>query len=464
MRRAEDRAGAAGRQGRSGLRAARNGKDPAGPEGANRRARRVEDGRYGLMMRLSFLLIAGLAFAPAAAMAAQNDPAQAAAQGAATGQPFAAALYVDGRAITNYEITQREKFLQAIEGPGDHSAEAVKALIDDKIRLFEAAKYGIVPTDADIKAGMDEFASRAKMTGDEFVAQLEKAGVDPQTFRDFVKAGQAWREVVQGTIAQTVTISDADVTESRALSLAHGVPRLLLSELVMPATPDYAPKTVPLAEELSKTLKGDAAFSAAAKKYSASDSASKGGKLDWIPAAQLPNAVVQAVTGLAPGQVSQPVALPNAVGIFELRGIEDAPAPPPARVEVDYAEYLLPGIHTPKVAAEAARIRARAETCNDLYGLARGKPASVLTRVKQSLPQVPADVALSLAQLDPGESTTELTRGNDTVFLMLCSRTVTQNPPMDTQELKSALFAAKANALADQKLDELRADAIITAP
>ena len=73
-------------------------------------------------------------------------------------------------------------------------------------------------------------------------------------------------------------------------------------------------------------------------------------------------------------------------------------------------------------------------------------------------------MALSLAQLDPGESTTELTRGNDTVFLMLCSRTVTQNPPMDTQELKSALFAAKANALADQKLDELRADAIITAP
>jgi peptidyl-prolyl cis-trans isomerase SurA len=433
------------------------------------------------MMRLSFLVIAGLALLPAAAAAAQTTATETTATqttatqttatqsgtpqtGAPIANPFAAALYVNGRAITNYEVAQRERFLAALEGPGDHHDEAVKALIDDKLRLFEAAKYDIKPTDAEVKAGMDEFASRAKLTSDQFLAELEKAGVDPQTFRDFVKAGQAWRAVVQGTIAPTVTVTDADVKDSRALSLAHGVPRLLLSELIMPATPQYAPQTVPLAEQLSATLHGDAAFSAAAKKYSASDTASKGGKLDWISASQLPQPVVQAVTGLAPGQVSKPVALPNAIGIFEMRGLSDAPAPPPGRIEVDYAEYLLPGIRTPDVAAAAARLRARAETCNDLYKLAKGQPADVLTRVTQALPKVPADVALELAKLDPGESSTNLTRGNNTVFLMLCARTVTETPPQTPEEMKNALFAAKVNALADQKLDELRAAAIIRKP
>lgn len=406
---------------------------------------------------------------PAAAASAQATATQSGAQmaaqvGAATANPFAPALYVDGRAITNYEIAQREKFLNAIEGPGDHHDEAIKALIDDKIRLFEASKYDITPTDAEIKSGMEEFASRAKMTADQFVAELKKAGVDPQTFRDFVRAGQAWRSVIQGTIAPTVTVTDADVKDSRALSLAHGVPRLLLSELIMPATPQYAQQTIPLAEQLSATLHGDAAFSAAAKKYSASDTASKGGKLDWISASQLPQPVVQAVTGLSPGQVSKPVALPNAVGIFEMRGISDAPPPPAGRIDVDYAEYLIPGIRTPEVAKAAARIRARAETCNDLYKLAKGKPADVLTRVTQALPKVPADVKLALAKLDPGESTTDITRGNNTVFLMLCSRIVTETPPQTLDEMKNALFAAKVNALADQKLDELRAAAIIRKP
>jgi peptidyl-prolyl cis-trans isomerase SurA len=88
----------------------------------------------------------------------------------------------------------------------------------------------------------------------------------------------------------------------------------------------------------------------------------------------------------------------------------------------------------------------------------------VLTRVTRALPKVPADVALELAKLDPGESSTNLTRGNNTVFLMLCARTVTETPPQTPEEMKNALFAAKVNALADQKLDELRAAAIIRKP
>lgn len=420
-------------------------------------------GRTG---RAALLLCAALAVAPAGAAAAQGSAAAADTVGmdAATANPFSAALFVNGSAITNYEIVQRERFLQAIEGPGDHRKEAVKALIDDKLRLFEAAKYGIKPTDKEVQDGMTEFASRAQMTADQFVAELKKADVDPQTFRDFVAAGQVWRTVVQGLVTPQIHISEQDLKDSHALSLAHGVPRLLLSELIMPATPDYANQTIPLAEHLSQTLHGDAAFAAAAKKYSASDTASKGGKLDWIPATSLPNSVVKAVTGLSPGEVSPPVAMPNAVGIFELRGISDAPAPPADRIEVDYAEYLVPGIRTPQVARTVARIRARASTCNDLYAIAKGQPPSVLTRTTQKLPQVPADVRLELAKLDPGESSTTLTSGTNTVFLMLCSRTVAPDTPQTTEEQMNALFGSKVNALADQKLDELRAAAIIRYP
>jgi peptidyl-prolyl cis-trans isomerase SurA len=404
-------------------------------------------------MRLTLSLTACLALlAPGLSAAAQD------------GNMFAAAVMVNERAVTRYEVAQREALLSLLSGPGDHHDEAIKGLIDDRLRLAEAARYGLVVGDTDLKNGMEEFAARSNLKADEFLQKLQQGGVDPQTFRDFVKAGLAWRAVVSATIAPTVKVSDADIQDARALSLAHGVPRVLLSELILPGTPEYIGQTGPLAEQLSATLKGDAAFAAAAQQYSVSDSAKNGGKIDWIPVSNLPQSVVTAIISLSPGQVSKPLALPNAIGIFELRGLADANLPPAAQINVDYMEYQIPDIRTPEGAAALARVHDRTTGCGDLYGLAKGAPEGTLTRVSQGLPAVPADVALELAKLDPGEVSTTIRQGPNTVLLMLCSRTVTENPPPTQEALRNALFNDRVNTLADAKLDQLRAAANIRTP
>ena len=381
---------------------------------------------------------------------------------AADANPFAAVATVNERAITNYELSQRIAFLQLLNGPGDHHDEALKALINDRLQLTEAKRLGVTVTDAQIKAGMDEFAARTKLATPEFIAQLNKAGIATQTLRDFVEAGVAWRAVVGGVIAPRVTLTAADVKDAQALSLAHGVPRVLLSELVLPATPEYIAQTGPLADQLSKTLHGDAAFSAAAEKYSASASGKQGGKLDWMPTANLPPAVLTAVLSLSPGQVTSPMALPNALVLFEMRGLEDAASVPSADVSVDYMEYLIPGGHSPEALAEAARIKAKAQTCGDIYGAVKGTPPDQLTRTTQKLAAVPTDVGYALAKLDPGEVSTDLTRGSALVYLMLCSRTASPTPPPTEDELRAALFDQRVNGLADAYLAKLRAAAIIT--
>lgn len=404
-------------------------------------------------MRLTLSLLAGLTvLAPVAAFAAQE------------GNPFAPVMLVNERTITAYELSQREKFLEMMSGPGDHTDEAMKGLIDDRLRLIEAARYGIKPTEDEIKAGMLEFAQRGNMTTDQFLQKLQEGGVDPQTFRDFVTAGQAWRDVVRATIAPRVSVTDAEVKDSRQLSLAHGQPRLLISELILPATPEYIGQTAPLAEQLSQTLKGDAAFSAAAQQYSVSDSAKQGGKLDWIPVTNLPQTVVSAVIGLSPGQVSKPVNLPNAIALFELRGLADAPPPPAQMVTVEYLEWSIPDVRTPAGAALAAEVRAKVTTCGDLYGFVKRAGGPALVHSSDLLPKVPADVALELAKLDPGEVSTTLSDGSGTRLLMLCSRMVTPDPKVTEDDLKSELFSAKVNALADARLDQLRAAANIRQP
>ena len=80
------------------------------------------------------------------------------------------------------------------------------------------------------------------------------------------------------------------------------------------------------------------------------------------------------------------------------------------------------------------------------------------------LDQVPAAIGAELAQLDPGESSSAITRGPWRVFLMLCSRTAVQELPAQRDDIRTQLINARLGGLAERYLSELKADAIIREP
>jgi hypothetical protein len=127
---------------------------------------------------------------------------------------FAPRLYVNDRAITNYEVEQRALFLRVLRAPGNPEEEALKALTEDRLRQTEAERLGIKLVEKDLTAGLTEFASRANLTAEEFAAELEKAGIAAETFRDFVAAGVLWRQVVRAKFMGQVPISEADIDKA----------------------------------------------------------------------------------------------------------------------------------------------------------------------------------------------------------------------------------------------------------
>lgn len=365
------------------------------------------------MMRANLLILAlraALALLLAVPAAAQQSP-------------FAPRVLVNGSAVTHYEVEQRRAFLQLLRAPGDLDEAAVQALIEDRLRMQEAEKLGIELSERQIMAGMEEFASRANLTVEQFVEAIGAGGVAPETFRDFVHAGLAWREVVRARFAGSVTISEAEIDRALSTASQRGAgTRVLISEMIIPAPPQSAEAAQALAARLSATLGGEGAFAAAARQHSASGTAGRGGRLDWIPLANLPPQLRPLILGLAPGQVSPPVPLPNAVGLFLLRAIDEGGPVTEADATLDYAQFLIPGGRSAAALEEAARIRAKVDACNDLYAVAKGLPPERLTRETRRLSEIPSDIALELARLDANESSTALTRGDALVFLMLCSR------------------------------------------
>lgn len=374
---------------------------------------------------------------------------------------FAPRLIVNDRAITNFEVEQRTQMLRLFRAPGDLDEEAVKALVEDRLRMAAAKDLNIKATPDQIKAGMEEFAGRANLNAEQFLTALQQAGVSGQTFRDFVEAGLVWREVIRRKFGPKANITEAEIDRAIAASNTNTALRVLISELVIPAPPGQEGRVMALARQLKSQIKTEGGFASAARRYSATATAGRGGRLDWMPISNLPPAIAPLVLGLAPGEVSDPVEMGGAVGLFQLRGIEEIQGAAPKSVSVDYAQYLLP---SGKGAAEnAAKLRSKVDTCNDLYGLAKGQPEDRLVRKTQNLGEVPTNIAMELAKLDPNESI-DYASGGAHVLLMLCKREPVLDVPPSRDDIRSQLVNLRLGSLAQSYLEELRANAIIREP
>ncbi|MGR3504171.1 peptidylprolyl isomerase [Pseudaestuariivita sp.] len=389
--------------------------------------------------------------------------------GAALAQnAFSTAIQVNDSAITFYDLQQRERFVTLLRAPGNPADVARQQLIDDRLRLQAARNAGVRPSNQDILDGMSEFAGRANLTREEFVAALEGSGVDPQTFRDFVEAGLSWRILVQQRFGNRSRPSDGEI--DRALNRSGGQSniRVLISEIIIPAPPREAARVNAIAQQVSAST-SEAEFSRYARRFSATPSRRAGGKLPWQNLSDLPPALQPIILSLSRGEVTDPLPIPNAVALFQLRGIEEGPYSAPSYAAIEYAAFYLPGGRTEATIQEARRISRRIDNCDDLYGVARGLPEDRLERVSRTPDQIPTDIAFELSKLDPGETSYTLTRsdGQALMLLMLCGRSATL-PELDEgvedtsrDEIALGLRNRRLATLADSYLEQLRAEARI---
>jgi len=381
------------------------------------------------------------------------------------GGPFAPRMIVNDEAITNYEVEQRTRLVQILGGAGEPGKVALDSLIDDRLREGEAKRLGVTLSDEELSEGMENFSSRANMSTDDFIAALGQAGVAPESFRDFVKANVLWRKIVRGRFGPRAQITEAEIDRALALSSPQGRAsgaQVLLSEIVLRAdTPEYRADAEETASRLSASVGSESEFAAAARQYSVSQSRNEGGRIPWMPLSNLPPQVAAQVLTLGPGDVSEPLALPNAIVLFQLRAIREAGAAAPETVSVEYARFLIPG----GTMADALRVRGEVDTCDDLYGVAKGLPEERLIREVRPVGDVPQDIAKELAKLDDGEISYGLSTPQTAVVLMLCGRTPDLGDvEIDREAVRRSLLNQRLSGYADSYLAELRADAIIREP
>lgn len=377
----------------------------------------------------------------------------------AEANPFKPVLVVNDRVITQYELDQRRLFLEILRQPGDLAQMARSSLIEDRLRMFAAEDAGIRLSPEQVAQGMAEFASRANLSTEEFVTVTGQMGLDAEAFRDFVEAGMAWREVVRAKYAGKVSITEAEIDRAIANYQPTSAVTLQLSEIVLPGKGGDLSGAMAMARRLRAQIKTEDDFTALARSNSSGPSAGSGGRLGMQRLSELPEASRAALERLAPNSLSRPVTLEDRVVLYWLAERGEVPLAKGEGAWLDYAQFLVP--EWANAEAELAAVRARVDTCDDLYTVAKGLPADRLIREGKPLAAVGGDIGAVLATLDAGESSTRISRGGWRVFLMLCARGPAPDLVPNRDTIREQLLNQRLSSLADIHLEELRSEAII---
>jgi peptidyl-prolyl cis-trans isomerase SurA len=131
----------------------------------------------------------------------------------AGGSPLQAqtvAVMVNGEPITNYDIEQRAK-LNVISHKASTRQQVIEELIDEKVKIREAKKFGVDPSASDIDASFAQISSRMRTTPELLTKSLEAQGIRADTLKSRIKADMVWGSLVRGRFKESLQVGEKDV-------------------------------------------------------------------------------------------------------------------------------------------------------------------------------------------------------------------------------------------------------------
>lgn len=116
--------------------------------------------------------------------------------------------------ITERDISQRielRKILGDLPSGGMNRQQALQNLIDDQVKLLEAKRLMLVPSDAEISDRMQRIAKGMNISRDELLAKLKKEGISEASVRRYLQASVAFSRIIAAKYREAVQATPAEV-------------------------------------------------------------------------------------------------------------------------------------------------------------------------------------------------------------------------------------------------------------
>jgi len=120
-------------------------------------------------------------------------------------------VMVNGDPITDYDIEQRSKLDFLSTHKQSSRQDVLNELIDDKVKIKEAKKYGVDPTSSDIDQAFASMGSRMRITPEQLAKSLESQGIRAETLKARIKSDLVWTSLVRGRYKERLQVGERDV-------------------------------------------------------------------------------------------------------------------------------------------------------------------------------------------------------------------------------------------------------------
>ena len=351
--------------------------------------------------------------------------------------------------------------------------QILRQLIDETLQVQEAKTADITVTPGEIAQALGRTAQTSfKVAPDQLPTLLAKAGTSERTLRREIEAELAWQRYLRRRVEPFVNVGDQEVKGILdRLKAAQGTQEYNVKEIFLNATAANEQQVFANARQLIAELgKGQQPFDYYARQFSESPTKQVGGDLGWVRASVLPAELAQAAQEMQVGQVAGPVQNSGGFSILYLTDKRQVLTSDPrdSRLSLKQLTIKFPaGISkadaSTRAAAFATGLRAL-QGCGTVEKVAGTLGAEVVDNDAVSARQLPPQLQEIVLKLQIGQATPPFGSPEEGVrSLVLCGRDDTRSggelPRAD--QVQNQLEQSRVNLRAQQKLRDLRRDAVI---
>lgn len=381
---------------------------------------------------------------------------------------------VNDDAITDYDLDARARLIAISSGlPPSPEAnrriarQALRELIDDRLKIQEAERLGISANDQEIGAAVRTIERNNKMEAGGLFRQLTAGGVPVETLTEQVRATLLWRKVLRRRVLPQVSVATNEVDDALSrIREAGGGEIIRAAEIFLPAStePEFE-RAIAEAQAIAGQAATSAQFAQLANRFSRAPTAAVGGDLGEIQPGQLAPELEDALSGLQPGETSPPIRTESGVRLMHLTSRRVIEGGNEAQATVTLARIYEPVQPPEDETALGARLQAAvdgAPDCDAFDAAAkRFNPTQPPRVVDARIGDLPEDIRATVASLQIGEMTEPFAIGDGVAIMMLCRRAEVGVGLPSAERVAEAIQQQRAERRAERYLRDLRRLAFI---
>ena len=388
-----------------------------------------------------------------------------------------ATALVNGEVITGTDVDQRLALIVLANGgkvPPEElerlRLQVLRNLIDESLQIQEAKAHDVTISRDEIEQSYVRVARNFKRTPEAMSTYLRAQGSSDKSIKRQIHGELAWSRLLRRRIEPFVNVSQEEVDGIIArLEASKGTKEYNVGEIYLSATPNNQAEVVANARKIIEQIRAGGSFAAYARQFSEASTASVGGSLGWVRAAQLPDPLAAAVQEISVGQIAGPIPVQGGVSVVYLVDSRQVLMADPRDAILNLRQMSLkfaPGTSAAETTAKAegfAKATQAMGGCGKVDDVARAQGAEVVDNDAVKVRDLPGPLQDMLLKLSIGQSTPPFgSQAEGVRVLVLCGREEPRQAGLPTREsVSSGLEEARVNQRAQRYLRDLRRDAVV---